>query len=125
MVALVATAGLVTAGIPATSASADTGDRCILTIQNLGFNQYKVTVGCTLGGPFSGQIPRAHSFTLYGADPFFDDTLWSSITPQFVVLGDVLNEDSPDGDEIYAKGFLTDQSGRVHEIRSNQISGNF
>jgi hypothetical protein len=120
-IAAAAISGAFLAAAPAASASANTGDVCKLTIEFLGFNQYRVTVGCTLA---NGNFPIAVNVDLYGSDSFFDDHLYHSLTSQFVVLGNVLDEDLGT-DEVYAQAHITDRNNAHRDVRSNQVEGNF
>src|SRR4051812_28352360 len=76
---------------------------CVLSISFLGSNQYRVTVGCN--------DLFVDGFTLEGEDTFSDDTLFSISGSSTIVLGDVLDEDLWDSDEVYANVGAHDLSG--------------
>jgi hypothetical protein len=90
---------------------------CQLTIKSLGSNQYKVTVGCN--------DLFVDSFTLMGEDPIYDDTLGSYTGFTATVSGDVLDEDWPDGDEVFANANAHDLDGKTIQVRSNTVSGSY
>lgn len=112
-------AGLGLAVLPATGAQA-ASDKCVLTIEALGFNQYHVTVGCTIP---NGYV-TSHYIRLWGSDSFFDDLLWETPGTSFTVLGHVLNEDIGT-DEIYATADLVDNAGHQHHVTSNEVRGDY
>ncbi len=90
---------------------------CQLIIKSLGSNQYKVTVGCN--------DLFVDNFTLMGEDPIYDDTLGSYTGFTATVSGDVLDEDWPDGDEVYAIVNAHDLDNNTIQVRSNTVSGSY
>jgi hypothetical protein len=119
LVSIATAAGLGLAALPVTSASA-ASDKCVLAITPLGFNQYHVTVGCTIPNGFI----TSHYIRLWGSDSFFDDLLYETPGTSFTVLGHVLNEDIGT-DEIYATADLVDNGGHQHHVTSNEVEGDY
>jgi hypothetical protein len=117
--------------LPASAASAAT--TCVLDVIRNPYNPtlYTVRVDCDLSDPNA----TYDSFTVYGSDSWFDDTVlivgrWE--TPGLPrwrverrnVNGFTLDEDWGE-DELYAKARITRATGTSFLVTTNEVSGEY
>ncbi|MEO3863866.1 hypothetical protein [Acrocarpospora sp. B8E8] len=102
----------------ASPASAQAAPPCVLSINPVPINTYKVQVDC---GPL---IPRP--WDLYSDDGFLGaQFILSSSVPVIYVSPAVLNEDEGGEDEIFAKVIYRTATGAIRTVRTNTVHGNF
>jgi hypothetical protein len=91
---------------------------CILSVtQVIGYSQYRVEVGCTIGSVIS--------FKVYGSDTFVDDYQFTINWSWGNVPKTWCNEDIGDRDELYAKVTYRNNSGAIGTSTTDILYGWF
>lgn len=122
----------VTTVLPSAPASAASTSCSFAAIRNpYNATLWTVRVDCNLAYPYDA----FNGFTIYGSDPWWDDTVLSVgrwETPGLPswrverrnVNGFLLDEDWGT-DELYAKAEITRPDGSMYEVATNEIEGEF